>query len=376
MARFHSDSIVNSGVISLVPEELSEVERFWVSYQPYLLSKGYQLRPRYRPGWVPSWEDTNLDPISCEDSDNALPIRTLDATRLSDQLQVIIKIVMPSTDDREGEEELVILRHLSSEPYSTHPRNHAVECLDSFSVPGVDRGMFYVMPLLRAYDDPPFHDLGEIREFLTQVFEGLQFLHEKDIAHCDIASANIMMNGRVLYDEPFHPFHQGFSLDRKRQIQPRYSRSQRPIRYYYIDFGYAKWFRDPNQLRVVHGSRARERAPEQLNGDTYDPFKADIYQLGAILRRDLIPQYPDLCFLLPLAREMTHRDPVGRPKLKQAYKVMISQFIKLPGWKIRWPILARDAPLRKKYTVFVVGVTSEIVFLLRRLVNLLCGNTE
>jgi serine/threonine protein kinase len=98
-----------------------------------------------------------------------------------------------------------------------------------------------------------------------------------------------MMNGRLLYDEPFHPFYQDFSLDRKRQIQAKYLRSQRPIRYYFIDFGYAKWFHDPNQPRSLCGSRARERTPEQLGGHSYDPFKADIYQLGAVLRRDLIP---------------------------------------------------------------------------------------
>ncbi|KAL5632843.1 hypothetical protein ACGC1H_005704 [Rhizoctonia solani] len=372
----YSHSIANFGVTSLAPEELSEVEKRWVSFQPYLLSKGYQLRPRYRPGWTPSWKSTSLDPISCEDSGNTLPVRTLDATRLSDRVQVMIKIVVPSDDDREGEEELQILQHLSSEPYSAHPRNHTVECLDSFSIPGVDGGAFYIMPLLRAYDDPPFHDLGEIHAFLVQVFEGLQFLHENDIAHCDIASANIMMNGRVLYDEPFHPFYQDFSLDRKRQIQARYLRSQRPIRYYYIDFGYAKWFRDPDQPRVAYGSRARERTPEQLGGGAYDPFKADIYQLGAILRRDLIPQYSDLHFLLPLAREMTRHDPAGRPKLEQAYRVMVSHFIRLPGWRIRWPILTRDAPRRRKYMTFVMGVSAEIVFLLRRLVNLLSRRTE
>jgi serine/threonine protein kinase len=98
-----------------------------------------------------------------------------------------------------------------------------------------------------------------------------------------------MMDGRVLYHQPFHPFHQDFTLDRKRQIHPRYLRSQRPVRYYYIDFGYAKWFRDSSQPHVLRGSRARERAPEQLSGELYNPFLADIYQLGALLRRDLIP---------------------------------------------------------------------------------------
>ncbi|KAG8730552.1 hypothetical protein FRC11_006425, partial [Ceratobasidium sp. 423] len=99
----------------------------------------------------------------------------------------------------------------------------------------------------------------------------------------DIASPNIMMNGRLLYDQPFHPVDQDFSIDGKCEIYPRYHRAQRPIRYFYIDFGYAKWFRNPNETRLVQGTRARERTPEQLSGQPYDPFKADIYQLGAIL---------------------------------------------------------------------------------------------
>lgn len=30
-------------------------ELFWVSHQPFLLLRGYKLRPRYDPNWVPSW---------------------------------------------------------------------------------------------------------------------------------------------------------------------------------------------------------------------------------------------------------------------------------------------------------------------------------
>ena len=29
---------------------------------------GYVLRPRYRPGWVPSWHGTGKEEIYCEDS--------------------------------------------------------------------------------------------------------------------------------------------------------------------------------------------------------------------------------------------------------------------------------------------------------------------
>lgn len=35
--------------------ELAKHEAFWVDLQPMLLQRGYQLRPRYQPGWIPSW---------------------------------------------------------------------------------------------------------------------------------------------------------------------------------------------------------------------------------------------------------------------------------------------------------------------------------
>lgn len=104
------------------------------------------------------------------------------------------------------------------------------------------------------------------------------------------------MDARPLYDEPFHPFLQHRTLDGKRFIHPRHLRSQKHIRYYYIDLGYAKWFRDDRAPRMLVGARARERAPEQKRGQPYDPFLADIYQLGALIRRDLIP----VCLQFPL----------------------------------------------------------------------------
>jgi hypothetical protein len=30
-------------------------EEIWVTLYPFLLSRGYKLRPRYHPEWVPSW---------------------------------------------------------------------------------------------------------------------------------------------------------------------------------------------------------------------------------------------------------------------------------------------------------------------------------
>ncbi|KAG9123586.1 hypothetical protein FRC07_014637 [Ceratobasidium sp. 392] len=277
------------------PEERSEAENRWVSLQPYLLSKGYQLRPRYRPDWVPSWKATGENPLDCEDNPSSVPLRVLDATRVGDERQVIIKMIIPSGVEHEGEEELCILQLLSSPPHRDDPANHTVPCLDSFPIPDVEGGKFIVMPLLSPYNSPTFYNLSEIQDFLDQIFEGLEFLHNNGIAHCDIASTNIMMDKHPLYDQPFHPFHQQFSPDIKRPVWPKYNRSQRPIRYYYIDFGYAKWFQDPTFPRLRTGIHAREAAPEQKAGP-YDPFIADIYQLGALIRRDLIPVSFGLAF--------------------------------------------------------------------------------
>lgn len=98
-----------------------------------------------------------------------------------------------------------------------------------------------------------------------------------------------MMDVRPLFDEPFHPVYHTLSLDIQRVIYPQYSRSEKDIRYYFIDLGYAKWFSHPNSLRLVSGNEARERVPEQRSGRPYDPFLGDIYQFGIVLLRDIIP---------------------------------------------------------------------------------------
>jgi hypothetical protein len=77
----------------------------------------------------------------------------------------------PSHEDHEGEEELQIIEHFSTPPYQDDPTNHVVPCLDSFPMPGVEGGAFFVMPLLSEYKEPPFYDLSEIHDFLTQIFE-------------------------------------------------------------------------------------------------------------------------------------------------------------------------------------------------------------
>lgn len=56
------------------PAVLAADERDWAHRQPFLKANGYDLRPRYQPGWQPSWEMIGDDWMDAEDA-LGLPVR-------------------------------------------------------------------------------------------------------------------------------------------------------------------------------------------------------------------------------------------------------------------------------------------------------------
>ena len=49
------------------PGDIGKPERWWVDRQEALEQAGYMLRPRFRPGWQPSWTGTNKQFLDFED---------------------------------------------------------------------------------------------------------------------------------------------------------------------------------------------------------------------------------------------------------------------------------------------------------------------
>lgn len=45
-------------------DKLRPHEIFWRDSFSFLSNHGYQLRPRFRPGWVPSWTGTDRAPVA------------------------------------------------------------------------------------------------------------------------------------------------------------------------------------------------------------------------------------------------------------------------------------------------------------------------
>ena len=60
---FRSRAATDEELLVIMP-----YEAWWRDRYDLLLSRGYQLRPRLRPGWVPSWTTNGKGVWFCEDS--------------------------------------------------------------------------------------------------------------------------------------------------------------------------------------------------------------------------------------------------------------------------------------------------------------------
>ncbi|KAG6899594.1 hypothetical protein C0993_008826 [Termitomyces sp. T159_Od127] len=292
---------------------LAKHEAFWVDLQPMLLRRGYQLRPRYQPGWIPSWLKLSKPVANIFKHEDALCLRnskTIDATRL-DGTKVIIKVVDSSTD------EYPIAQFLNSPELRSDKCNHTVPILDAMPYPNDDTKLLMVMPYLDQFHRAPFRRVGEVYE---AVYQYVQTVHR------DPCWFNLMMDASNIIPRGTHfvasDTHDGVS----NSFKWRQRWSVRPIQYYYIDFDISR--RYPPELKNVdlkEMSRAGQdrTAPEFKRSGPYNPFQADIYQLrNAILK--LIDEYiPEgLEPLILLGNAMTNINPKDRPSLSEALKYL------------------------------------------------------
>lgn len=303
----------NYAELGEIGEKLLTHERKWRSRYHFLLSHGYRLRPRYHPDWEPSWRaHPNRIPLWFEDYWPWREALLIDATREDDGQHVCLKIVPTSSS------ELAIARYFSRPEVQSDPRNHCVPLLDSFD--DEDNGISYlVMPLLREPTDPDFLHVDDVLEFTDQVLEGLAFMHEHSIAHRDIAISNILMDGRPLYPDGWHPVRTGTKRDCTARSIPIYRiASGEKIRYYIIDFGMSVYI-PPGVPRRILGNRGADReAPELSVHVPYDPFPTDVFILGNALRKAIDRPYFRVSFLRPLISAMVDPDPGARPTVEDA----------------------------------------------------------
>ncbi|KAF8203469.1 kinase-like domain-containing protein [Mycena galopus ATCC 62051] len=299
-------------------DTLGDMEQMWAHLQPRLEAWGYMLRPRYRPGW-------SLPPGTGPwGSESAIPLYgtggVLDATRISDGAQVILKFIEPISAETE------VARFLANEPGA---HEHCVPMLDLLTVD--DELSIMVMPRMHDCAKPTFETIGEVVEFIRQVLEGLVFLHCKNIAHRDICTPNIVMDASHMIPGGFHFIHSPLAGDGENVLLPYTgnehvpnhikTRTQAaPMRYYFIDFGLSVQFPSYETRRLVTGEcgRLRKHLPEISETIPYDPFKVDVRLVGEMLRSEFLQQYVGLDFLIPFVRKLRRRKAAQRPDANEA----------------------------------------------------------
>ncbi|KAI0065668.1 hypothetical protein BV25DRAFT_1913128 [Artomyces pyxidatus] len=350
--------------IPLVPyketnfRELLPGEEWWRDNQAWLEERGYTLRPRYRVGWQPSWDpDDPFDRLRREDgwySRGRFSI--VDATR-SNGTYVFLKKIPPEPEVKE----LEVIQYVNSEPLASDPRNHSVSLLEVLEPPDGSEKIS-VTPLLRPFDDPRFETFGEAVAFFDQIFECLQFLHEHHVAHRDCTVNNIMMDGSM-YPDSFHPI----VVDRRRDWKGKakhYTRTQRPLRYYFIDFGLSDIFKPEDGPPLVQPVRGGDKSAPEHSGDNYyvlhDPFPTDVYYLGNLIRENFVQKYYGFEFILPLMTDMVAQDPSKRPNIEQ----VVSRFRDIRGALSSWKLRSR---MRRRKEIWPLTIYLSVGAWCRRL---------
>ncbi|KAH8107735.1 kinase-like domain-containing protein [Cristinia sonorae] len=314
------------------PRDLHPGEIFWRDHQQWLQERGYMLRPRYMPNWVPPWKGTNRAGVEFEDGQVSMFTQVMDATRLSDGEMVLLKRVERSVHPHEIE----ITKMFSEEPLRSHPRNHCIPLLEVLDSPKDADVAIMVLPLLRLFFNPSFETLGEALEFFRQIFEGLQFMHQSRVAHRDCMFFNIMMDPRPMYPKMYHPI----SIDRNRNWKGtanHFTRTSRPVKYYLIDFGISSQYTTndvvPKEYPIFGGDKT---VPEFHRPDQpYNPFPTDIYYLGNVIRTQFLQKMPGLELMTPLVNDMVHGDPSKRPTIDEVVVQFEKLYKPLPWWKLR-----------------------------------------
>ncbi|KAJ7196504.1 kinase-like domain-containing protein [Mycena pura] len=343
-------SLLSEKLTALVSEKTKSLpflkEAFWFQRRVFLEKAGYRLRPKFNPGFVgpkpPSRHNLGDDHTAQH------PLKhIMDADRIYDGQQVMLKWVSKKTHPHEVE----IASFLSTPALAKNPKNHCIPVLDVLQDPFDDDKQIIVMPRLIRFDEPIFDTVGEVVDCFRQIFEGVQFMHENHVAHRDLGLLNIMQDPTKLYPRGFHPVN--YCLNPTNDgLAYCITRTECWPRYHIIDFGLSRRY-DPSKgppLEPV--TPGGDRNPPEYTNGACNPFPADIYALGTLMKRHFLrsdpaqrgsEQHAPLQFLAPLADAMTHVNPAMRPTIGEVIQRFNKDYEKLSQWQLRKPGQALDS---------------------------------
>ncbi|TFK74309.1 hypothetical protein BDN72DRAFT_789580 [Pluteus cervinus] len=268
----------------------------------------------------------------------------VDAIRVKDGKRVLLKRINESDHPHEVE----ISQLLGTGPLASDPRNHCVPLEDVISPPDAPCVKIVVLPFLQQIRAIPFDTIGEIVDFLQQLFTGLQFMHHQHVAHRDIGQTNIMMEGNELFPDRWNQRFAHLTPEGQRHTN-FFTRTQRPPTYFLIDFGISRRY-DPSNTNPleepIYGGD--KTVPEfETDKEAFNPFQTDIYYMGNMIRKSLIEGkgieftgYFGTGFLCPLIKDMIQPDPEKRPTIDE----VVTRFDKICKTLSTWKLRSRPIP--------------------------------
>ncbi|KAJ6525272.1 kinase-like domain-containing protein [Mycena vulgaris] len=334
-------------------EHLHSSEIYWYNHRDWLEAKGYALRSRYEEDWTPSWKNSASQklPRNYEDANVHWHGTVLDATRISDGAFVMLKWIDKTVHPFEVE----IGAWFSTEPQRSDPENHCVPIYEVLQTPDNPNVQVIVMPLLTRYDKPRFDTIGEAVSFFRQIFEGLKYMHNQNVAHRDCSSLNIMMDASPIFTTPFHPVVPTMKRDFSGK-SVALSRTQHPVQYYLTDFGisvkYRPEDRPPSEAPILGGDKSVPefqtaiKRGQPLNGDPF-PWTSTISETSS--EGTLQSRKHGFEFLETLVADMVSNDPSLRPSMDEIVRGLSS-------WKLRSRVAKdRDSFSYKRATINAPG---------------------
>ncbi|KAF7318271.1 Protein kinase domain-containing protein [Mycena chlorophos] len=331
-------------------EKLFPKEEYWRNHYEWLKGCGYELRPRFRPGWVPSWKlDPTKTAMLCPDAWSPFNPAIMDARRLSDGSNVVLKKV----DQFLHPFELEISEFFTGLGKSRE--NHCIPLLGTLRPPNEANLVILVLPYLRAYNSPRFDTFGEAVELFRQLFEGLQFMHRHNVAHRDNHSLNLLMDGVHLYPHGFQPdiLHQDLKLGDKYGSASHTTRTWKPVKYYFADFGISRQYSASQREEGILDTfiMGGDKSPPEHQGkySKVDPFATDIYFLGNFIKTSFVERdetvrtvgFRGFEFMTGLVADMTQEDPAKRPNIDEAVARFAEIQKSLSSWKLRSRVVSQ-----------------------------------
>ena len=151
-----------------------------------------------------------------------------------------------------------------------------------------------------------------------------------------------MSDSSKMYPNGFHPV----KIDRNRNFKgtaKAYTRTQRPPRYYLIDFGLSRQYSSRDETdEPLHGED--KSAPEHRSKQLCNPFHTDIYYIGNLVRQEFmkagiirralpslmtsfLQKYGGFEFMEDLVASMIQDNPTERPSIEH----VLQEFSRIRG---------------------------------------------